>query len=185
MTNQTYVQSGASAQFRFGGRFRAVSRAPASGSIAPSRPSPADQAAGGRCRPAAAQPQRQGRDADGGRRAAAVLTCAMESGPDRFGVICCRFGRDRLSTNVRFASIPTVNSGLWDLSRCARSKSQRHSKAIRRPSASIRIRALGVRAIPRAEMNHVSRCKLRKQQLSGRSAIAPRYCSRCSGQILS
>src|SRR6478609_4071715 len=34
-------------------------------------------------------------------------------------VICCRFGRDRLSTNVRFASIPTVNSGLWDLSRCA------------------------------------------------------------------
>ena len=30
-----------------------------------------------------------------------------------------RFGRDRLSTNVRFASIPTVNSGLWDLSRCA------------------------------------------------------------------
>ena len=32
-------------------------------------------------------------------------------------VIRCRFGRDRLSTNVRFASIPTVNSGLWDLSR--------------------------------------------------------------------
>ena len=35
------------------------------------------------------------------------------------GLIRCRFGRDRLSTNVRFASIPTVNSGLWDLSRCA------------------------------------------------------------------
>ena len=29
-------------------------------------------------------------------------------------VIRCRFGRDRLSTTVRFASIPTVNSGLWD-----------------------------------------------------------------------
>ena len=37
------------------------------------------------------------------------------------GSIRCRFGRDRLSTNVRFASIPTVNSGLWDLSRCANS----------------------------------------------------------------
>ena len=37
------------------------------------------------------------------------------------GLIRYRFGRDRLSTNVRFASIPTVNSGLWDLSRCARS----------------------------------------------------------------
>src|SRR6476620_3259383 len=34
-------------------------------------------------------------------------------------VIRCTFGRDRLSTNVRFASIPTVNSGLWDLSRSA------------------------------------------------------------------
>ena len=34
-------------------------------------------------------------------------------------VIRYRFGRDRLSTNVRSASIPTVNSGLWDLSRCA------------------------------------------------------------------
>ena len=30
-------------------------------------------------------------------------------------------GRDRLSTNVHFASIPTVNSGLWDLSRWATS----------------------------------------------------------------
>ena len=37
-------------------------------------------------------------------------------------VIRYRFGRDRLSTNVRFASIPTVNSGLWDLSRCAKSR---------------------------------------------------------------
>jgi hypothetical protein len=37
----------------------------------------------------------------------------------RIGTIRCRFGRDRLCTNVRFASIPTVNSGLWDLSRCA------------------------------------------------------------------
>ena len=27
------------------------------------------------------------------------------------GVIHYKFGRDRLSTNVRFASIPTVNSG--------------------------------------------------------------------------
>jgi hypothetical protein len=36
-------------------------------------------------------------------------------------VIRYRFGRDRLSSNVRFASIPTVNSGLWDLSRCAMS----------------------------------------------------------------
>jgi hypothetical protein len=35
----------------------------------------------------------------------------------RFGVIRYRFGRDPLSTNVRFVSIPTVNSGLWDLSR--------------------------------------------------------------------
>ena len=43
----------------------------------------------------------------------------------RFGVNRYRFGRDRLSTNVRFASIPTVNSGLWDLSRCAR---KRHSR---------------------------------------------------------
>ena len=40
----------------------------------------------------------------------------------RLWVIRNRFGRDRLSTNVRFASIPTVNSGLWDLSRCARSR---------------------------------------------------------------
>ena len=29
---------------------------------------------------------------------------------------------DRLSTNVRFASIPTVNSGLRDLSRWARTR---------------------------------------------------------------
>ena len=38
---------------------------------------------------------------------------------DRYGFIHYRFGRDRLSTNVRFASIPTINSGLWDLSRLA------------------------------------------------------------------
>ena len=38
-------------------------------------------------------------------------------------VIRCKFGADRLSTNlVRFASTPTVNSGLWDLSPCANSK---------------------------------------------------------------
>jgi hypothetical protein len=42
-----------------------------------------------------------------------------ETADCRSGVIRCRFGRDRLSTNVRSASIPTVNSGLWDLSRCA------------------------------------------------------------------
>jgi hypothetical protein len=34
--------------------------------------------------------------------------------PDRLSL-----GWRRLSTNVRSASIPTVNSGLWDLSRCA------------------------------------------------------------------
>ena len=40
-------------------------------------------------------------------------------------MLCVRDGgRDRLSTNVRFASIPTVNSGLWDSSRWARAQNR-------------------------------------------------------------
>ena len=46
-------------------------------------------------------------------------------------VIRYSFGRDRLSTNVRFASIPTVNSGLWDLSRCANQRHSHRSKTAR------------------------------------------------------
>jgi hypothetical protein len=45
---------------------------------------------------------------------------AFSSADGTLWLIRYRFGRDRLSSNVRFASIPTVNSGLGDLSRCAR-----------------------------------------------------------------
>ena len=50
---------------------------------------------------------------------AARAEVAVDGG---FGLNRYSFGRDRLSTNVRFASIPTVNSGLWDLSRCANNR---------------------------------------------------------------
>ena len=50
-----------------------------------------------------------------------LLRCESLEPPMSSWVIRYRFGRDRLSSNVRFASIPTVNSGLWDLSRCANS----------------------------------------------------------------
>ena len=71
-----HARSGAAAQFRLRGRFRRLHPRRRARPSHPIDRQPADQAAGRRCRPAAAQPQRQGRDADRSRRAAAVLCAA-------------------------------------------------------------------------------------------------------------
>ena len=74
-----HARSGAVAQFRLRGRCRRLHPRRRTRPPHPIDRQPADQAAGGRCRPAAAQPQRQGRDADRSRRAAVVL-CAAAAG---------------------------------------------------------------------------------------------------------
>ena len=74
-----HARSGAPAQFRLRRRFRRLHPRRRTRPPHPIDRQPADQAAGRRCRPAAAQPQRQGCDADRSRRAAAVL-CAAAAG---------------------------------------------------------------------------------------------------------
>ena len=69
----------------------------------------------------------------------------------------CRFGRDRSSTNVRFASIPTVNSGLWDLSRCAISGSEQSQRGSRYSITSVRASSDGGTSRPSAfAVSHVT-----------------------------